>query len=222
MTGIAELKAAFIENADADAAVMMKKYMKNQFEFLGLNKPLRSDLQKQFIADNKKQEISNIMSVAANLAALPFREYFYTGIDLLQASIRKMDISHMYEMTELAATVNPWWDSVDTINIAIKKWFALGANNNNLDEFIRFAATHESMWANRISLLCQLHMKERLNTSLLEFAINAFKDSDEFFLKKAIGWILREYSKYNPGYVRDFLSNNRLKPLSVREASKYI
>ena len=222
MTGIPELINAFKVNADPDAAVMMKKYMKNRFDFLGINKPLRSALQKQFIKDNKKQEMAEVLAVSKSLDLLPYREYFYTGIDLLQASVRKMDISHIYEMAELAASAEPWWDSVDTINIAIKKWFASGNNDIYLREFIRYAVAHDSMWVNRISLLCQLQMKDRLNTDLLESAIKSFKDSDEFFLQKAIGWILREYSKYNPEYVREFLSANNLKPLSVREASKYI
>lgn len=222
MTGIPELVTLFNENADSDAAAMMKKYMKNRFEFLGINKPLRSTLQKQFINDNKKHGISSIIDISTELSDLPYREYFYTGIDLLQSSIKKIDISSIYRITELAADATPWWDSVDAINIAIKKWFASADNHVYLGEFIKYCVRHESMWVNRISLLCQLHMKNKLDTSLLEYAIDKFKESDEFFIRKAIGWILREYSKYNPDYVRRFLDTNVLKPLSVHEASKYL
>ncbi len=219
---INSLQSIFEENSNHDAAIMMKKYMKNRFDFLGINKPLRSQLQKTFISENKKHDIDRIMSIVAELASIPYREYFYTGIDLLQSSIKKMEINHMFELVELAVDIRPWWDSVDTINIAIKKWFALANNRQYFDRFIDYTVNHESMWANRISLICQLHMKDRLNTELLDKAIINFMDSDEFFLQKAIGWILREYSKYNPGYVKLYLTEHELKPLSVREASKYI
>ena len=219
---ISGLKRIFNDNKNPKAAIMMKKYMKERFEFLGINKPLRSQLQKQFITENKKHDIVRIMVLAGELASIPYREYYYTGIDLLQASIKMMDISHMYEMTDMAAAIRPWWDSVDAINIAIKKWFAMDNNSDYLGEFTNYAINHKSMWANRISLLCQLQMKDRLNTVVLGRAIHNFKDSDEFFLQKAIGWILREYSKYNPGYVKLYLLEHKLKPLSVREASKHL
>jgi len=219
---ISSLERTFNDNKNPKAAIMMKKYMKEHFEFLGINKPLRSQLQKQFIAENKKHDIVRIMAIASELASIPYREYYYAGIDLLQTSINKMDISHMYGMTDMATAIRPWWDSVDAINIAIKNWFAMDNNSDYLDEFSDYAANHKSIWANRISLICQLQMKDRLNTAVLDRVILNFKDSDEFFLQKAIGWILREYSKYNPGYVKLYLLEHKLKPLSVREASKYL
>ena len=217
-----DLMESFRAHADPNTAVQMKRYMRNQFEFLGLKNPLRKSLQKQFVASWKNGAIEDIFVIFGELAVLPYREFFYTGIDLLQASLKKMELSHIHRMAETAAVVSPWWDSVDGLNIAIKKWFALPGNSIYLGEFIEFAVNHESMWVNRLSLICQLHMKGRLNTELLDKAISAFSSSEEFFLQKAIGWILREYSKYNPDYVRDYLRNNTLKPLSVREAGKYI
>lgn len=219
---IDDLIIIFENNADSETAVMMKKYMKDRFDFLGIKKPLRSSLQKPFIDSNKKYNIDRIMITAKTLALIPYREYYYSGTDLLQVSINKMDITHMYEMTESTISIRPWWDSVDAINITIKKWFSTGNNSLYLDEFMKYSMNHKSMWANRISILCQLNMKDRLRTDLLEMAIDRFRDSDEFFLQKAIGWILREYSKYNAQYVQEYLSGNTLKPLSVREASKYI
>ncbi|MFN4150372.1 MAG: DNA alkylation repair protein, partial [Candidatus Sericytochromatia bacterium] len=78
----------------------------------------------------------------------------------------------------------------------------------------------ENIWQNRISILFQLHYKNKTNRDLLSKYILNHSNSKEFFIQKAIGWSLREYYKTNPEWVIDFVNNNDLKPLSKREALK--
>jgi hypothetical protein len=70
--------------------------------------------------------------------------------------------------------------------------------------------------------LFQLKYKQNTNVFLLENYILNLKESKEFFIRKSVGWILREYSKTNPAWVIQFLQKNELSNLSVREASKYL
>jgi 3-methyladenine DNA glycosylase AlkD len=78
------------------------------------------------------------------------------------------------------------------------------------------------MWLRRSSIIFQLHLKKDTDTMLLAEAIEKNLGSKEFFINKAIGWALREYSKTDPEWVRAFISSHELAPLSVKEASKYI
>jgi len=74
------------------------------------------------------------------------------------------------------------------------------------------------MWLNRVAILCQLGYKQNTNSELLFALCDQHRDSNEFFIQKAIGWALREYGKVNPSAVLTFVDNIDLKPLSKREA----
>lgn len=80
----------------------------------------------------------------------------------------------------------------------------------------------EDMWLQRTCLLFQLKYKSAMNTELLHSFILQLAESKEFFIRKAIGWILREYSKTNPEFVIDYVENNSLSGLSHREALKWL
>jgi 3-methyladenine DNA glycosylase AlkD len=82
----------------------------------------------------------------------------------------------------------------------------------------------ENIWLRRIAIDHQLSRKEKTDTALLETVIKNNFGQTEFFINKAIGWILRQYSKTNPQWVKDFIDKYRdsLAPLSIREGSKYL
>jgi 3-methyladenine DNA glycosylase AlkD len=82
----------------------------------------------------------------------------------------------------------------------------------------------ENIWLKRVAIDFQQEYKEKTNIKLLEQIINNNLGSDEFFINKAIGWSLRDYSKINPEWVKKFLKKyeDRLSKLSIKEASKYI
>jgi 3-methyladenine DNA glycosylase AlkD len=96
----------------------------------------------------------------------------------------------------------------------------LKRNPERIPECVEKWRNHNSMWLNRTSILFQLKYKKELDTDLLADIISQFSTSKEFFIQKAIGWILRDYSRVNPVWVQQFVDSHSLKPLSVREATR--
>jgi 3-methyladenine DNA glycosylase AlkD len=116
---------------------------------------------------------------------------------------------------------NSWWDSVDVL----AKYLVGGYLNKYPEEKLKIIdhfSSAESMWLNRTAILFQLSYKTKTDFNLLKSECEKHKNSNEFFIQKAIGWALREYSKYNPKGVMDFVSIANLKPLSAREAIRNI
>ena len=79
-----------------------------------------------------------------------------------------------------------------------------------------------NIWLNRVSIIFQLKYKEKTDIQFLSKAILSNSETNDFFINKAIGWALREYSKTNKEWVKNFIHKNTLHPLSVREGSKYL
>ncbi|WP_338778117.1 DNA alkylation repair protein [Metabacillus sp. FJAT-52054] len=198
----------------------MEAYMKNQFTFLGIKAPERKRLLTQYAAENGWPETNSELKVIVHRLFLsPYRECVYAGIDLLIKKKKLLKNSDLDFVMELIVT-KPWWDTVDLLASHIAGY--LIEQNPCLasqpDRWIK----HESMWVKRTALLYQLKYKEKTNKKKLAEYICSMSDSNEFFIQKAIGWALREYSKTDPDWVIAFTSAEELKPLSRREALKYV
>lgn len=209
---------AYYAAADPAKAGPMAAYMKNQFPYLGLQKPDRAALSRDFLKA-KKAEPSVDFAFIERCFALPEREFSYLALEYLDAVKKRLTPDDLPFLEQLVQT-RPWWDTVDTIapiagdvlrrypevrEAAAARWMA-----------------HDSFWMRRMSILFQLKYKAETDTALLERVILANCDTTEFFLNKAIGWALREYSKTDAAWVRVFIASHKLHPLSVREGSKYI
>ena len=125
------------------------------------------------------------------------------------------------ELIETLITTNSWWDTVDFISKQI-----LGVYLTQFPEAIeividKFSAPN-NMWLNRSTLLFQLGYKNKTDQNILFAQCLHFKESELFFIQKAIGWSLREYGKTNPEAVLNFVNINNLKPLSHKEAIRNI
>lgn len=124
-------------------------------------------------------------------------------------------------MMEFCLTHKSWWDSVDHI---ASEW--LGSYFKQFPEKIAAVTgkwnRSDNIWLQRSSIMFQKSYKKDTDTVLLASYILHCKDSDEFFIRKAIGWALREYSKTDPGWVKKFVQQQALSPLSKREALKRI
>jgi len=214
-----QLIELFYEHGNPDKAIKMAAYMKGKFPFLGIQKPQRDELQKKFIKQAKKQGKIN-WDLVFMLWDLPEREFQYLAINYLIAlndSLQKYDIDRI----KLLVICKSWWDSIDCLasNIIGK----LCAKYPELiQSHILSWAESDNIWLARVSVLFQLKYKENTDVELLDSIINKNLYSKEFFITKAIGWALREYSKTNKEWVKVFLECNTLQPLSVREASKYL
>ncbi len=131
--------------------------------------------------------------------------------------LQKADIDNL----ETVIKTKSWWDTVDSLAGNV-----IGTLCTNEPELIPSHilkwADSDNIWLVRSAILFQLKFKENTDTELLSSIIINNRDTKEFFINKAIGWVLREYSKTNKIWVRTFLESNTLNSLSVREASKYL
>lgn len=211
--------SAFYDNADSVKAPQMSAYMKIKFPFLGIQKPQRQKISKEFIKEAKKTKAVDWDTVD-RLWDLPEREFQYLAVDYLIALndyIKPEDIARI----EKLITTKSWWDTVDAIASVI-----VGQMCKNhpqlIESHIKKWSESDNIWLKRTAILFQLKYKENTDVNLLSRIIKENSEEKEFFITKAIGWILREYSKTDKEWVREFIRNNALQPLSIREGIKYI
>lgn len=209
-----------IENErNSDNAEAMSAYMKNQFSFLGLKAPLRRNICKLPFKDFKSSK-SLDWDFVYSCWEHEAREFQYIGVDYLLAMKAFLKLEDIFKI-EALITSKSWWDSVDSLNQVVSY---LVFSYPNLKELMLEWSIKDNIWLRRVAIIHQLLRKADTDTSLLELIIKNNLGRGEFFINKAIGWSLRDYSKFNPDWVRVFIHRYRrqLNSLSIREASKYI
>lgn len=199
-------------------AVGMKAYMKDHFEFIGLPSPERKELQKEYF---KAFDALNHWDVTYELWNQPEREFQYIALDYLKKlSIKKYQRDD-FRMLEELITTKSWWDTVDGIaSNNVGKYFQ--AYPKMRDDVVRKWRKSENIWLKRTTLLFQLKYGEKTDFELMKDLILEFNPINEFFIQKAIGWALRQYSKTNPEAVKAFVQTIDLKTVARKEAYKYI
>jgi len=207
----------FYENKNDDIAVPMAKYMKNKFPFLGIKTPERKELSKDFLKERKKDKEVD-WEFIFHCFELPEREFQYLAISYMDTVKNLFTIKDMDNIERIIKTKS-WWDSVDSIS-HIVGYICLKYNEVR-EKYVNKWIYSENIWLKRVSILFQLKYKEKTDTEFLTKAILNNAETNEFFVDKAIGWALREYSKTNKKWVREFINNSRLSKLSIREGSKY-
>ena len=210
------LETEFIKNANPGIAAGQKAYMKNHFEFFGVKSPVRKEIQKLFFSKDKlpdKVELENIVRVLWNK---PERELQYFAMELFWRYKKHFDNCDI-DLMEFMVVNKSWWDSVDMIaGRLIGEYFKQYPSRRSayVDKWLYSG----NMWLQRSAILFQLNYKDKTDVNLLSHVINSLLGSDEFFINKAIGWALRNYSKTNPEWVKDFSDRTELHKLSRREA----
>jgi 3-methyladenine DNA glycosylase AlkD len=212
------LRQEFEAASNSEKAAQQKAYLKNQFEFYGISMPERKRLVKAYYDEYGVPE--NGIELAKTMFLLPQREFHYTAQELLMKVKKQWEFHHIEDI-EWFITTNSWWDTVDHLasNVAgafFKKW------PEAKKEVILNWNRSENMWLIRSSIIFQLKYKNEVNEELLEMCILPHTQDKEFFIRKAIGWALRQYSRFNPDWVRDFIGRVALQPLSLGEAKKYL
>lgn len=217
MNFILELEQAYNQNANTEYATQMKAYLKNNFDFYGIKSKLRRDLLKPIANKNHIEIRDTIRSLSFNLYDFKQREMHLTAIEIFEKQLRKNYKIEDISLIEKLITTNSWWDSVDFIAKQILGKYLILFPNQTQNVITNFSNS-KNMWLNRSSILFQLGYKKNTNKEILFNECLKHKNSNEFFIQKAIGWALREYGTYNPKEVLDFVQSNQLKPLSKREA----
>ncbi len=214
-----ETKKIFEENADVENAFHMAKYMKNKFIFYGVKTPLRKKLFREFLKGEKRtKEIDwDFINICYEDE---HREFQYLAIDYLIAKKNMLSYDDVFIILKYIK-LKQWWDTIDRFDRLIGNIGLVDSRINNL--MIEWSK-NDDIWLRRLAIDHQLLRKENTNISLLEKILLNNLESEEFFINKAIGWSLRDYSKTNPDWVRNFINSNREKmsKLSIREASKYL
>jgi 3-methyladenine DNA glycosylase AlkD len=214
------LQALLVENADADQAIPMAKYMRNQFEYLGIKTPLRNALFKQFLASYGLPAQDKLPAVVRQLWRLPQREYQYIAMGFLDR-MKEQVTPDSIPLIEYLIVTKSWWDTVDSLAGHVVGGLFTRHPQARGPSITRWRYD-EDIWVRRTTLIFQLSYKKNTDEALLFSLINDNLGSSEFFINKAIGWALREYSKSNPTAVIEFVDKTRLAPLSRREALKWM
>tara|TARA_B100000579_G_scaffold437788_1_gene469015 strand:+ start:1943 stop:2629 length:687 start_codon:yes stop_codon:yes gene_type:complete len=217
---IDSLEKEFKKKSNPTVAKSQKAYMRNQFDFHGLTANERRDVQYPLFKKHSLLSTAELNKLTITLWNKDQRDYQYCAQELLfihAKTFKKEDI----DLFEFMIINKSWWDTIDFLSPKIVgEYFKLYPETieNQIEKWLH----SNNIWLQRSCLIFQLKYKETLNTQLLTQIIQFLLGSKEFFINKAIGWILREYSKTNPQWVIKFVYTNNLNTLSKREALKFI
>lgn len=212
------LTKVFKPHYNATNAASQKAYMLNQFEHLGIVAAERRKLCKAYFKISPPLTMDEIALIVKDCFAQAEREFHYAAVELL-AFYKKSWLPDSIDLMEYCIITKSWWDSVDHVaSECLGDYFKL------FPEKIKPVTgkwnKSKNIWLQRSSIMFQKSFKQKTDTDLLAKYIIHLKDSDEFFIRKAIGWALREYSRSNPSWVKAFVKQNKLHSLSEREALK--
>ncbi|QNQ83264.1 DNA alkylation repair protein [Lactobacillus sp. PV037] len=214
-----KLQQKFLENQNQVQALQMKKYMRNQFDFYGYHSADRKEIYHQdLLAEKKKKQVDwELLERAWNDS---HRELQYFVCDYLIAMKKFLKFEDLPKLRHFILQKS-WWDTIDSL---IKPIGYLGLKDNRVGKEMLKWSKDSNFWIRRTAIEHQLLRKEKMDTELLKQIIKNNFNSEEFFINKAIGWALRDYSKTNPAWVKEFLGEykNQMAPLSIKEASKYL
>ena len=221
MEFIKKLEIDFKENSSRELAIPMENYMKNHFPFYGIKTDKRRLIFKAIWENHHEEVKQNSREIALQLFDFEEREMHYCGIEILIKNLKKNYQLEDIQLIEKILTTNSWWDSVDTIAKYILGEYLIEFPNETKKVIQRFSDS-DNMWLNRSAILFQLSYKQKTNSEILFNECIKHSHSKEFFIQKSIGWALREYGRYYPNEVKEFVKQNTLKPLSTKEALKNI
>ncbi len=206
------------EVANPEDAIHMKAYMKDQFEFLGVKTPVRRKLSKVFFKKNSSLAID--WKFIHQAWDNPYREMQYVVLDYLQLKQKALTPSDLPKIKKLAQT-KPWWDTIDFLCRSVGY---ISLHYPETKKIVLDWSRDKDFWLRRIAIEHQLLQKEETDVQLLEQILINNLNQTEFFINKAIGWALRDYSKTNPDWVLEFIEKykDKLSKLSIKEGSKYL
>ena len=214
-----DLITDFEENRNELLAESMSKYMQDKFRFLGVRGATRTEIYKKYFPDARKTKTVDWDFVEScwNKEEREFQYVVVYYLKAMQKFLKREDISRL----KYLIVTKSWWDTVDLLAKVIG---SLVIRIEGYDQIMLEWSKDSNIWLKRVAILYQLSLKEKVDKQILERILVDNLGDSEFFINKAIGWALRNYSKYNPEWVREFIKKNKdnMASLSIREASKYI
>lgn len=218
----AYVQSALAEQADSGKAEGMQAYLKTDMACYGVQKPGRTQIflriKKEF-APTDRDEYEELVTA---LWDLPHREEKYLA-QAVAVSFRPFIVPESLRLYERFIDEGAWWDFVDETATHMIRELVLNYPEEIwpvVDSWI----DHENMWRRRAAIICQIGAKDRTDANRLFAFCEAGAHETEFFIRKAIGWALREYAKTDAGEVAAFVNAHQdaLSGLSFREATRHI
>ena len=207
------------ENRNELLAESMSKYMQDKFRFLGVRGATRTEIYKKYFPDARKSKEID-WDFIENCWNKEEREFQYVVVYYLKAMqifLKREDISRL----KYLIVTKSWWDTVDLLAKVVG---SLVIRIEGYDQIMLEWSKDSNIWLRRVAILYQLSLKDKVDEIILDKILVNNLGDNEFFINKAIGWALRDYSKFNPEWVREFIKKNKdnMANLSIREANKYI
>lgn len=222
---VAELRSRLRAAGDPVRAPAMQAYLKSELPFHGVPAPTcRAELRAALAAHPLPDRATWLATVLALWDGATHREERYAALAVVRdrryAAYRDPLVLPLYR--HLLVT-GAWWDVVDDVASHLVGPLLL-AHPVEVRPTVLGWATDGDRWLRRTAVICQLLAKDRTDVALLSAAVEANLDDPDVFLRKAIGWALRQHARTDPGWVLDFVAGHadRISPLSRREALRHL
>jgi 3-methyladenine DNA glycosylase AlkD len=222
---VAATRSALREAADPERAPQMQAYMKSAMPYLGVRVPRVRGLVRALA---KQRPPASTEELVATVRALwdqaDHREERYAATALAGAPVvRRLRRPELIGVYRHLIVTGAWWDHVDEL-AGNRVGPILLAHQETVTPVIAAWATDADLWLRRTAILSQLTFKDRTDLALLQAAIEANLEDSSFWIRKAIGWALRQYARTDPDWVRATVAeyDGRLSGLSRREALKHL
>ena len=215
-----KLRSILIPHQHPEKAQKMSAYLRDQFSTLGIRSPELNSLIKPWLKEVIRPDKTVSPDLIYELWEMPEREFQYVGVELGRKCAKYMD-REAIGMYEHLIIHKSWWDTVDMVAsnmIGVHLQRFPDQRDHYIDAWLHSA----NIWLQRTTLIFQLKYKEKTDWELLKRNILTLRSSPEFFIRKAIGWALREYSKSEPARVKEFISHTYLSELSTKEGLKWL
>ena len=194
----------FEENRNELLAESMSKYMQDKFKFLGIRGATRTEIYKKYFPDARKTKTVDWDFVEScwNKEEREFQYVVVYYLKAMQKFLKREDISRL----KYLIVTKSWWDTVDLLAKVVG---SLVIRIEGYDQIMLEWSKDGNIWLKRVAILYQLSLKDKVDEIILDkILVNNLCDN-EFFINKAVGWALRDYSKFNPEWVREFIKKNK-------------
>lgn len=208
--------------ADEARAAQMRAYLRNQFRFLGIQAPVRRKAINAL--PRAGMPADDILRTAALLWKKPEREYRYTAVDLLDRNAKLLRLEDLEVLRRFVGT-DPWWETVDSlagvIGRVLRAEKSKGADpQREMDSWV----VDPDFWVRRVAMIHQLGWRDETDTARLFRYAEILAPEKEFFIRKAVGWALRDFARWNPDAIRRYMQERSgiFCGLTFREATKHL
>ena len=188
-----DLITDFEENRNELLAESMSKYMQDKFRFLGVRGATRTEIYKKYFPDARKTKTIDWYFVEScwNKEEREFQYVVVYYLKAMQKFLKREDISRL----KYLIVTKSWWDTVDLLAKVVG---SLVIRIEGYDQIMLEWSKDSNIWLKRVAILYQLSLKDKVDEIILDKILVNNLGDNEFFINKAVGWALRDYSKFNP------------------------